>query len=50
LTWNIAGTVGPIAAGVAMRLVGNSGVAAVLWLMAVGFCVVLVRSEGRGAE
>ena len=50
LTWNIAGTVGPIAAGVAMRLVGNSGVAAVLWLMAVGFCVVLVRSEGRRAE
>jgi hypothetical protein len=33
-----------------MRLVGNSGVAAVLWLMAVGFCVVLVRSERRGAE
>src|SRR5258706_5051181 len=50
LTWNIAGTVGPIAAGVAMRLVGNSGVAAVLWLMAVGFCVVLVRSEGRSAD
>jgi MFS family permease len=50
LTWNVAGTVGPIAAGVAMRLVGNSGVAAVLWLMAVGFCVVLVRSERRGAE
>jgi MFS family permease len=50
LTWNVAGTVGPIAAGVAMRLVGNSGVAAVLWLMAVGFCVGLVRSERRGAE
>jgi MFS family permease len=50
LTWNVAGTVGPIAAGVAMRLVGNSGVAAVLWLMAVGFCVVLVRSEVRRAE
>jgi MFS family permease len=47
LTWNIAGTLGPIATGVAMRLVGNPGVAAVLWLLAVGFCVVLVRSEGR---
>ena len=47
LTWNVAGTAGPIAAGVAMRLVGNPGVAAVLWLMAVGFCVVLVRSERR---
>lgn len=50
LTWNVAGTVGPIAAGVAMRLAGNSGVAAVLWLMAAGFCVVLVRFDGRGAE
>jgi MFS family permease len=50
LTWNVAGTAGPIAAGVAMRLVGNPGVAAVLWLMAVGFCVVLVRSEHRRAE
>jgi hypothetical protein len=30
-----------------MRLVGSSGVAAVLWLLAVGFCVVLARSEGR---
>jgi hypothetical protein len=49
LTWNIAGTLGPIATGVAMRLVGNSGVAAVLWVIAVGFCVVLVRSEGRGS-
>lgn len=47
LTWNVAGTVGPIATGVAMRLVGNSGVAAVLWLLAAGFCIVLVRSEGR---
>jgi MFS family permease len=47
LTWNIAATLGPIATGVAMRLIGNSGVAAVLWLLAVGFCVVLVRSEGR---
>jgi MFS family permease len=49
LTWNVAGTLGPIATGVAMRLVGNSGVAAVLWVIAAGFCVVLVRSEGRGA-
>lgn len=47
LTWNVAGTVGPIATGVAMRLVGNSGVAAVLWLLAAGFCIALVRSEGR---
>jgi MFS family permease len=47
LTWNVAGTVGPIATGVAMRLVGNSGVAAVLWLLAAGFCIVLLRSEGR---
>jgi MFS family permease len=47
LTWNVAGTLGPIATGVAMRLIGNSGVAAVLWVIAVGFCVVLVRSEGR---
>jgi MFS family permease len=47
LTWNVAGTVGPVATGVAMRLVGNSGVAAVLWLLAAGFCIVLVRSEGR---
>ena len=46
LTWNVAGTMGPIATGVAMRLVGNSGVAAVLWLLAAGFCIVLVRSEG----
>jgi MFS family permease len=46
LTWNVAGTVGPIATGVAMRLVGNWGVSAVLWLIAVGFCVVLVRSDG----
>jgi MFS family permease len=50
LTWNVAGTLGPIATGVAMRLVGNSGVAAVLWLLAVGFCVVLVRSEGRATN
>jgi MFS family permease len=47
LTWNIAGTAGPIATGVAMRLIGNSGVAAVLWLIAVGVFVVLVRSEAR---
>jgi len=45
---NVAGTLGPIATGVAMRWVGNSSVAAVLWVIAVGFCVVLVRSEGRG--
>jgi MFS family permease len=50
LTWNVAGTVGPIATGVAMRLVGNWGVSAVLWLVAVGFCVVLVRSEGRAGQ
>lgn len=47
LTWNIAGTAGPIASGVAMQLVGNSGVAAVLWLLAAGFFVVLIRSRGR---
>jgi MFS family permease len=46
LTWNVAGTVGPIATGVAVRLVGSSGVAAVLWLIAVGAFVVFVRSEG----
>jgi MFS family permease len=50
LTWNVAGTVGPIATGVAMRLVGNWGVCAVLWLMALGFCVVLVRSEDRPGQ
>jgi MFS family permease len=50
LTWNVAGTVGPIATGVAMRLVGNWGVSAVLWLVAVGFCVVLVRAEGRAGQ
>jgi MFS family permease len=49
LTWNVASTVGPIATGVAMRLVGDSGVAAVLWLIAVGFCVVLVRSHARAS-
>jgi hypothetical protein len=50
LTWNVAGTVGPIATGVAMRLVGNAGVAAVLWLIAAGFCVVFLRSEGRAGH
>jgi hypothetical protein len=43
LTWNIAGTIGPIAAGAAMTWAGNSGVAAVLSLIAVGFFAVLVR-------
>jgi MFS family permease len=47
LTWNVAGTAGPIATGVAMRLVGNSGVAAVMWLIAVGVFAVFVRSDGR---
>jgi hypothetical protein len=46
LTRNVAGTVGPIATGMAMRMVGSSGVAAVLWLIAVGVFVVFVRSEG----
>jgi hypothetical protein len=50
LTWNVAGTLGPIATGMAMRLVGNPGVAAVLWLIALGFSLVLVRSEGRGRD
>lgn len=45
LTWNIAGTVGPIATGMAMTIVGNSGVTAVLWLLAAGLFIVLVRSE-----
>jgi MFS family permease len=49
LTWNIAGTVGPIVTGVAMKVVGNWGVAAVLWVMAVGLFGVLLRSEGRRA-
>jgi MFS family permease len=43
LTWNIAGTIGPIATGAAMTWVGNSGVAAVLSLIAIGFVAVLVR-------
>jgi MFS family permease len=47
LTWNVAGTAGPIATGVAMRLVGNLGVAAVMWLIAVGVFAVFVRSDGR---
>lgn len=45
LTWNIAGMAGPLATGVAMTMVGNSGVTAVLWLLAAGFFVILMRSE-----
>ena len=41
----IAGTIGPIAAGVAMKSAGSSGVAAVMWLIAVGFLAVVVRSK-----
>ncbi len=43
LTWNVAGTIGPMAAGAAIAWVGDSGVAAVLWLMAAGVFAVLVR-------
>jgi MFS family permease len=50
LTWNIAGTLGPVATGAAMGVVGNPGVAAVLWLMAVGLFVVLLRAQRARAS
>ncbi len=50
LTWNIAATVGPVATGAAMAVVGNWGVAAVLWLMAMGVFVTCCRSRPRASD
>jgi MFS family permease len=43
LTWNIAGTVGPIVTGVAMQFIGNAAIAAVLWVLALAFFAALLR-------
>jgi hypothetical protein len=43
LTWNVAGTVGPIATGVAMQFAGSAAVGWVLWAMALAYFAALAR-------
>jgi MFS family permease len=46
LTWSIASSAGPAATGIVMQQFGASAIAAVLWIMAVGF-VLAARAERR---
>jgi MFS family permease len=43
LTWNVAGTVGPIVTGVAMQFAGSAAVGWVLWAMALAYFAALAR-------